>query len=104
MQALNKIQQPAYWNKISIGFIALASIAAWLINIGIGQSSCGAWGLDCLFHSILVATAISVVGLFAAIKALSRNETKSWLSWLALVVHGLFVIAVFVVFLMVQHR
>jgi hypothetical protein len=104
MPALNKIQQPAYWNRISISLIALACIGAWLTNNGLWQSGCGSWGLDCLVNGILVAASICVVGLFSAIKALSHNETNYWLSWLALVVHGLFVIAVFIVFLMVQYR
>ncbi|MDI1297736.1 hypothetical protein [Methylotenera sp.] len=100
MQVLNKTQAPAFWNKISISLLALACIGALLTNHGLGQSGCGTWGLDCFVHGILVAAGICLFGVFAAFKALSRHESKVWLSWLA--VHGLYLIAVLIAFLMVQ--
>ncbi len=104
MQKLNKLQHPAYWNKISISLIPLACTGAWLTNKGLAQSGCGTWGLDCFVHGVLVAAVICVLGLFAAFKALSRNETKAWLSWLSPAIHGLYLIAVFTAFLVVQYR
>jgi len=85
------------WANVSALVAVATYLVALLLRNGVflgGRGQCGGFGLTCWFEPLAALVIGGAVGALVALGSLSASDKQRWLSWLALELNGVAIVAV----------